>query len=217
MRFTFFFSVMLVLVLILAAFAAGQSVPQPAPPNAAGTTLPAAPLPAPRTPTPQEEMQWSNLQQLNHDQPIRIYANGGRDQSCLFTGATGSMLFCEPAYANRPGLEYRFDRADVENIRLDQTHRNMHRALVIPTIAGAVAGVIFGAVADNRNNCPSGLCEIVGGAIGAFTGGLAGIVIALPAGLLIPGKRIYHREHHASAHRSTHPSPVHIGPAPNVP
>ncbi|HEU5351704.1 MAG TPA: hypothetical protein VFU55_08910 [Terracidiphilus sp.] len=196
MRLVLFFSVVLVFVLLLAAFAAGQTTPQTAPPNPPASTLPAAPSPASPTPTDSDAQDWGKVVQLDHDQPIHIFAVGGRTQSCLFTGATGSMLFCEPEYASRPGLEYRFSRADVQTVRLDQFHRNLRLAILIPAVAGATAGIIFGSLSSNDKSCPPVFCPIVVGIAGAGAGGLAGTVVALPVALLIPGKRVYHHNRH---------------------
>jgi hypothetical protein len=214
MRFPFFFTFVVLFDLLIAAMAFAQTAPQPQTPTQPAAILPAAPSPASPTSASSDAQDWANLQQLDHDQPIRISASGGRSASCLFTGATSSMLFCEPEYALRPGLEYRFSRADLQTVRLDQFHRNLRLAIIIPAVAGAAAGVILGSQRSSDNGCPPVLCPIVIGVAGAGAGALAGTVVALPVALLIPGKRIYHRHRPSAARQNPHRLHFHFAPAP---
>ncbi len=66
-----------------------------------------------------------------HDEEINVWASSDRHVRCLFTGATDDYLFCEPLFRRSQGSggEYRFSRADVDKIRLEQAQRNLKRAV----------------------------------------------------------------------------------------
>jgi hypothetical protein len=148
-------------------------------------------LPDSPTPPPSGSADWNRVGSLVHDQEIVVSARGGRQLRCLFTGATDATLFCEPYLSRAGDGEFHFDRADVDQVRLNQGRRNMK--IVIWSLAGA--GFVWG-VSDPRLSTggePRLLTGLAGGAAGAFTG----LVVSLPAALLIPGKLVYHRPAHA--------------------
>jgi hypothetical protein len=142
---------------------------------------------------------WDRVGNLVHDQEIVVSARGGRELHCLFTGATDATLFCEP-YLSRAGREYRFDRTDIDQVRLNQVRRNMK--IVIWSLAGA--GFVWG-VSDPRLST-DGEPRLLTGLAGGAAGGFAGLIVSLPAGLLIPGKLVYHRPGHALPAGSPQPT-----------
>ena len=144
----------------------------------------------PENPAPSGSADWNRVGNLVHDQEIVVSARGGRQLHCLFTGATDATLFCEP-YLDRGG-EFHFDRADIDQVRLNQGRRNMK--IVIWSLAAA--GFAWGA-ADNHT-AEQGAPRLVSGLLGAGVGAMAGLVVSLPVALLIPGKLIYRRPAHAS-------------------
>jgi hypothetical protein len=147
----------------------------------------------PENPAPAQSgsADWSRVGNLVHDQEIVVSARGGRQLRCLFTGATDATLFCEP-YLDRGG-EFHFDRADVDQVRLNQGRRNMK--IVIWSLAAA--GFVWGA-ADPRLNT-DGVPRILDGLALGTLGGAAGAILSLPVALFIPGKLVYRRPAHALA------------------
>jgi hypothetical protein len=163
----------LVLLLLLFAFAANLLLAQSLPENPA--------------PSPSGSADWNRIGSLVHDQEIVVSARGGRQLRCLYTGATDATLFCEP-YLSRAGEgEFHFDRADIDNVRLNQVRRNMK--IVTWSLAGA--GFVWG-VSDPRLSTNGTPRLLTGLALGA-AGGFAGLIVSLPAALLIPGKLVYRR------------------------
>jgi hypothetical protein len=147
----------------------------------------------------QAAASWNRLAALDRGQEIVVKAAPGRTARCLFSGAIDTALFCEPYFQRPDGAEYRFDRAQVEQVRLNQMRRNMHIVIWSVTAAGFIWGVSDPRLSTN------GTPRFVTGLAGAGAGAMAGLVISLPAALLIPGKLIYRRP--ALFHRSA-PSPA---------
>lgn len=143
----------------------------------------------PENPAPSGSADWNRVGNLVHDQEIVVSARGGRQLHCLFTGATDATLFCEP-YLDRGG-EFHFDRADIDQVRLNQGRRNMK--IVIWSLAAA--GFVWG-VSDPRLST-GGEPRLLTGLAGGAAGGFAGLIASLPAALLIPGKLVYRRPVHA--------------------
>lgn len=140
----------------------------------------------PDNPAPSGSADWNRVGELVHDQPMVVEADGGRTLHCLFTGTSGTTLFCDPQVW-RDGREYHVDRADIEQVRLDQGHRNAK--IVIWGVAAA--GFVWGAVDPHflAPNAP----PLAKGVVGGLAGGMAGIFLSLPAALLIPGRLVYRR------------------------
>jgi hypothetical protein len=160
---------LLLLFLLTAALLTAQSLPENPAPSTSGAT------------------DWNRVGSLVHDQEIVVSARGGRELRCLFTGATDATLFCEPYLSRGGGGEFHFDRADVDQVRLNQGRRNMK--IVIWSLAGA--GFVWG-VSDPRLSADGAPRILDGLALGAL-GGAAGAILSLPAALFVPGKLVYRR------------------------
>ena len=148
---------------------------------------------------------WNHLRDLAHQEEINVWASRNRHVRCLFSGATENYLFCEPLYPYRGNSEFRFDRADVDKVRLEQGERNFKRTIAV----SAAAGAITMAAASNTSN---GGDRFLGALAGGLAGSLAGIIIAGPVALLTPGYLVYQRPHTPrklvpSAHLQTESTP----------
>jgi hypothetical protein len=127
------------------------------------------------------------VQQLVNGQEIVVSTGGKRKTHCRFSGATTNLLFCEPSYVGQNGDEYKFERAEVETIRLDQWHRNAKLAIGTTAAAGFVWGAVRGSDPRSGYNYP----RVVTGLAGGLAGALAGCVVALPVAFLVPGHLVY--------------------------
>ncbi len=129
---------------------------------------------------------WDRVQDLANGEEITVANGGAHVHPCRFTGATDSDLFCDSMFSDR---QYRFSRAEVERVRLEDKRRNMR--ILIGSFA--VAGFIWGAATPPPagSTAPRFLDGLAGAAAGAF----AGLVVSVPAALLIPGRLVYHRPH----------------------
>lgn len=168
-------------------------------------TLPDSPQPAgaqPSDPTPAESSStdWNNVAGLAHDEEIVVKTTTGRSEHCLFSGAIDTTLICGPYLSRGDDAEYRFPRNEVEEVRLNQQHRNQRIVFWSLTAAGFIWGV--SGPSSSYNGAPRVLVGVAGGAAGA----LAGAVVALPASLLIPGKLVYRRAAHATQPSSSKPA-----------
>ncbi len=165
-RFCFFITVLF--FALLPAVAWPQALPdnpQPARPDSAG---------------------WSRVQDLANGEQIDVAHGGEHAVPCRFAGATDADLFCDSMFSDR---QYRFSRAEVERIRMEDKRRNMH----ILIGAFAAAGFIWGAATPPPTG--STAPRFVGGLAGAAVGAFAGLVVSVPAAFLIPGRLVYHRPH----------------------
>ena len=163
-------------------------------------TLPDSPQPVGPQPTESSSAEWNNVAGLAHDQEIVVKTTTGRSEHCLFTGAIDTTLFCGPYLSRGDGGEYRFPRNEVEQVRLNQQHRNRRIVFWSLTAAGFIWGV--SGQNANLNGTPRILTGIAGGAVGALVGG----VVSFPAGLLIPGKLVYRRSANVDQLSSTQPT-----------
>lgn len=143
-------------------------------------TLPDAPQPAESS-----SSDWNNVAGLAHDEEIVVKTTTGRTEHCLFTGAIDTALYCGPYLSRRDGAEYSFPRNEVEQVRLNQQHRNQRIIFWSLTAAGVIWG------ASGSSSSFNGTPRIVGGIAGGAAGALAGVIVSFPASLLIPGKLIY--------------------------
>jgi hypothetical protein len=175
MRHLQIFSVVMIL-LIPMAFAAGRQSPsQPASlPDAAARSV--SDHEAPNRPSE----DWDRVRTLAHDEEINVWASHNRHVRCLFTGATDDLLFCEPRYNPQDVGEYRFDRADVDKVRLEQGEQRFKTTVGVMALLGTIAGA---ALNPGKNNVGER-------ALGGLAGGLVG---AGPVVMLIPGHLIYER------------------------
>lgn len=128
---------------------------------------------------------WSRVQDLANGEEITVAHGRLHAVPCRFAGATDDDLYCDSLFSGR---EYRFSRAEVERVRMDDKRRNMR--ILIGTFAGA--GFLWGMVKPSANDgTPRALVALSGAGLGA----LAGCAVSLPAAFLIPGRQIYHRPH----------------------
>jgi hypothetical protein len=175
----------IIVLFILSAFAArGQSLP-----NEAGSqAITPAQTPATVTAPTGNNEDWNRLRELVHGEEINVWASRNRHVHCLFTTATEDFLFCDPRYPYQGSSEYRFNRADVDKVRLEQGDRNFKRTIEVSAAAGAIT---LAAAVDTRNSGDRVLGALAGGLAGTF----AGIIIAGPVALLVPGHLVYQRPH----------------------
>jgi hypothetical protein len=162
------------------------------------TAMPAQTLPDSPQPADSSSTDWNNVAGLAHDEEIVVKTTTGRTEHCLFSGAIDTTLFCGPYLSRDDGGEYRFPRGEVEQVRLNQQHRNQRIVFWSLTAAGVIAGAA---------GPSSGTPRIIGGIAGGAAGALVGVVVSFPASLLISGKLIYHRSANAtqpSSSKSTH-------------
>ena len=159
-------------------------------------TLPDSPQPA-----ESNSSDWNNVAGLAHDQEIVVKTTTGRTEKCLFSGAIGTMLTCDPYLSRGNGAEYRFPHNEVEQVRLNQQRRNQRIVFWSLTAAGLIWGV------SGPSSSFNGTPRIVSGIAGGAAGALAGAVVSLPASFLIRGHLVYRRSANAaqqSSTRSTH-------------
>ena len=131
---------------------------------------------------PSGTADWVRLQDLANGQQISVARPGGSSVPCRFAGTTKDTLFCTSLFTDR---EYRFDRAEIVRVRMDDKRRNLH--LLIGGLAAA--GFIWGVAVPNNNGTP----RFLNGLAGAGAGALAGSVVSVPAALLSPGRLVYRR------------------------
>jgi hypothetical protein len=171
----------IILFLLLTALGAeAQTLPQS---NMQQSSAPAQATPS----TLGGNEDWTHVRELTHDEEIIVSASHSRRVRCLFTGATDEFLFCEPQVMRQGAGEYRFDRADVEKIRLEQGERNFKLAIAIP----AAAGFVWGFAAGSN---PAGV-RLLTGLAGALAGSMVGLVAAAPVAIFVPGHLVYQRPH----------------------
>jgi hypothetical protein len=150
-------------------------------------TLPAQTVPDNPAPAESSSADWNNVVDLAHDEQIIVRADGGRSTHCLFSGAIDSTLYCDPYLSTANGGQYRFPRAEVEQVRINQQRRNQKIIFWSFTAAGFIWGVSGPASSFN------GLPRALGGFAGGTAGALSGLLVSFPTSLLIPGKLIYRR------------------------
>jgi hypothetical protein len=132
---------------------------------------------------------WSRVRDLANGDKIDIAVGGRHAVPCLFGGATKDYLFCDSIFSER---NFRFDRAEVENVRMEQKKKNMN--IVIGTMAAA--GFAWGVAAPTSNEVHNGSPRVLNGLAGAAIGTLAGFVVAVPASVLMPGRLVYRQPLH---------------------
>jgi len=130
---------------------------------------------------------WNRVRTLVNGQEIVISTGGKHGTHCLFSGATANLLFCEPKYDLTSAREYRFDRAEVVMVRLDQWGRNAKLAIGTTAAAGFVWGAVQGSNPRSGYTYP----RVVTGLAGGVLGGLVGCAVAVPAAFLIRGHLVY--------------------------
>ena len=144
--------------------------------------LAAQALPENPEPAPAGKADWGRVQELANGEQIMVTRGRGYPVLCQFSGATKDTLFCDSIYSGR---EYRFNRVQVQRVRMDDKKRNVH--LLIGGLAAA--GFIWGVATPPTDGSPRFLTGLVGAGAGAF----AGLVVGLPVALLIPGRTVFHQ------------------------
>jgi hypothetical protein len=142
-------------------------------------SLPNAPAPqSSAPPAPLPDSAWDRVLSLARGQPIVVASDYGPPAHCLFAGATAAFLFCDPP-GNPPGVGYRFDRASVISVTLDQPlptgaqfsqpHPNYHPFWLSSIVAGGLlVGICATRTMDAGDSARAGaIGALVVGAIGA--------------------------------------------------
>jgi hypothetical protein len=143
--------------------------------GACAQTLPNNPQPA-----PSGTADWVPVQDLANGQLISVARSGTSSVPCRFAGATNDTLFCNSLFT---GMEYRFNRDEIERVRLDDKRRNLR--LLVGGLAAV--GFVWGVATPNNDGTP----RFVNGLAGAGAGALAGIVVSVPVALFVPGRLVY--------------------------
>lgn len=138
-------------------------------------------LPDNPAPVPPPDPAWLRVSSLVQGQPIVVRNDNEAPVHCLFAGATDAYLFCDPPL-NPPGVGFRFDRASIISVDLDQPRqygsqftspeRNYHPAWIASMLAG---GLIVGLCATRATDDGS---AAQAGAIAAGVVGLIGAPLA---------------------------------------
>ena len=187
--------VSLLMLMTLGTLAQAQTIP-----SGEAAEHPLAPQPAmPGTSAASDsKYDWNRVRELAHDEEINVWSSRNRHVRCLFTGATEDLLFCEPAYRhwNGSGGAYRFNRVDVDKIRLEQGESKFRAT--VGTMA--TVGVVGGALATNTKN---GGERAVGAVAGGLAGLMAGVIVGVPIAIFVPGHLVYERPHTGSRPRAT--------------
>jgi hypothetical protein len=166
------------IVLIASTFnAQAQSSPQ-------STSSPSTPFQS--APAISVKESWNSVRELVHDEDIIVFASRNRRVHCLFSGATDDTLFCEPRHTGKG--EYRFNRADVDKIRLEEGEHNIRKTVAL----SAIAGIAIGAATAHGSGNESAI-RVAGAAVGGLAGMMVGLIIALPIAVFVPGHLVYQR------------------------
>jgi hypothetical protein len=139
---------------------------------------------------------WDRVQDLARGDGITVARAGTYSVPCRFVGATDNELFCDSMFSGR---EYRFSRAEVERVRMEDKRKNMR--ILIGSFAAA--GLVWGVATPPPTG--STAPRVVDGLAGAALGGFVGLIVSVPAAVLIPGRLIY--RHSPSYAKTGHPAP----------
>lgn len=94
---------------------------------------------------------WSRVEQLARGQEIEVRLTIGSPVHCRFAGATDAYLFCDLDNPP-PGMQgYRFNRAQIVNVKVSQPPVNWHPAL-LATMAAAGIGIGFAASSQGASD-----------------------------------------------------------------
>jgi hypothetical protein len=140
----------------------------------------------PDAPNTAEATGWTRVGDLARGEEIAVARGGGNSVHCLFAGATSENLFCDSPYSDR---EMRFNRADIDKIRMDQSRRDFWTIIG----GGAVGGGLWIGISSLKtHDSGTAVSEgLAGAAIGAFLAFIPAETVR--AFHLIPGKLVYHR------------------------
>jgi hypothetical protein len=167
--------------------------------------------PLPENPEPALPSGWDRVRDLAHYEEISVKTDRGRSFHCHFSGATTDYLFCEPTFDWFGGREgYQLNRAEVEDIRMDDQRRNFK--IVVGSMAAA--GFVTLAVCPRNNN---GTPWLLNGLAGSAVGALAGVIVGLPVSIFVPGRRVYRRPDQRPENPSSLTEPAHTRPVATSP
>jgi hypothetical protein len=114
------------------------------------------------------------VERLVTGQPIIVKPTAGPPVHCRFAGATDAYLFCDLDEARAGTGGYRFDRAQVVNVKISHPKVNWHPALL--TVMAA-SGVAIGLAASQQG--ASDKSAAAGGLVTALMVGAVGYSIAI--------------------------------------
>jgi hypothetical protein len=166
----------------------------------------------PENPSPANSQSWETLRGLDRGAPIKVHLSGDRTLHCDFAGATPDYLFCDPRFSFYDRNGYRFDRAEVGEVRLDQFHRNRRILLLSTTLAGFAAGYAIPPNTSSGYDPPRVVDAMILGGAGFLAGYLASPLVSF-----LPGKRIYRANPHDNAAPATKSAPHAADQAPVQP
>ena len=127
----------------------------------------------PDNPAPAPDALWNWVESLVHGQEIEVKPTAGRSVRCRFAGATDAYLFCDPGNMRSAAGGYRFDRAQVADVKIRHPKPNWHPA---PLIVGAAMGIATG-VAISMQGVPND-GAVAGGSLMALLVGGIGYTVA---------------------------------------
>jgi hypothetical protein len=96
---------------------------------------------------PPPDPMWSWVERLVNGQPIVVKPTAGPSVHCRFAGATDAYLFCDPDNARYAASGYRFDRAQVDSVKISHPKVNWHPEVL--TIAAGI-GIVTGCAASSQ-------------------------------------------------------------------
>lgn len=128
----------------------------------------------PDNPAPAPDPLWNWVENLVNGQEIVVKPTAGPSVRCRFAGATDAYLFCDPDNARSAARGYRFDRAQVADVKIGHPKANWHPASLV--IAAAV-GIATGLAASSQG--ATNKTAAAGGILTATMVGVIGYTIVL--------------------------------------
>lgn len=128
----------------------------------------------PDNPAPAPDPLWSWVENLIRGQEIVVKPTAGPSVRCRFAGATDAYLFCDPENARSAASGYRFDRAQVADVKISHPKPNWHP---VPLVIAAAVGVATGLAASSQGATDKNAAA--GGILTATVVGAIGYTVAL--------------------------------------
>ena len=144
-------------------------------------------LPDNPSPTTPGTAGWSRLGNLARGEEITVAQTGQYSLHCRYAGATDDYLFCDEAVPWTSNSSYRIERAEIENVRMDQS-RTVARMIVC---GGAIAGGLWFGISSSKSDNTQ--ISVASGLLGAGVGALITFIPAETVKVfhLIPGRLVY--------------------------